>query len=118
MDVIKPITNAPAIAETRMTRMILRNFLDAKGLPGTPGKYQVIIETIDEQQDASRVPIANNGTPVRTTNPPIVFDPMDYNSLEVTRPDNSTFYLGYMLVDMLAAIERIMEGLPPPPPAT
>jgi hypothetical protein len=112
MDIIKPISNVPAILETRLVEFTVRNALDAQGEPGTPGKYLITVKTVDEQQTSNRQKILNNGVPVRTPNNPIEFDPMLYAHILITRADGTTFFLGEFLQDAIITIDTLKGGLP------
>lgn len=112
-DLIKPISSVATQIETRAFFVGLRNKLDVTGIPGTPGKYRVSIETVDEKQTADGRPSRDAaGNPERTNNPAVTFDPMDYAATEIPGTGRT---LGAIMQDMLAAVAHFKGGLPPAP---
>jgi hypothetical protein len=114
-DLINPIEVTPVFVETRLAKLTINNHLDAVGELGTPGKYEVIIETVGEQQDINNNIIFLDGIPVRNPKQKISFDPAYYAAIVITRDDNTQFYLGNLFADIVTAVDAVKGGLPPIP---
>ena len=113
MDITKEITNVATIIETRITNVNLRNVLDAVGEVGSPGKYKLTINSVDEQQSSNREKVLVNGSPIRSPICPLELDAMTYKDIVITRDDNTTFTLGSVVTDFVLAMKQIKkDGLP------
>lgn len=103
-DVIIPITDAAHHIEVRADNVINRNNLRASGSPGTPGKFTVVIDTVNEYQRADNSPIRQE------RRPSLEFDPMDYATVEIPGTGRT---LAAIMSDYLAAVDFFKGGLPP-----
>jgi hypothetical protein len=102
-DIIIPLFKIPHHIEVRADQVILRNSLDAAGAPGTPGKYQVVIDTIHEVQ-------AEDGDMItRTRGQSVVFDPMDHQATEIP---GTGMTAGQIMGAFLAAVDHFKGGIP------
>jgi hypothetical protein len=104
-DLIIPITKVPHHVEVRADQVILRNCLDAAGAPGTPGKYQVVIDVMHEVQTESGEMIS------RTRGTTVVFDPMDHQATEIP---GTGMTAGQIMGAFLAAVDNFKGGIPTP----
>jgi hypothetical protein len=102
-DLIIPISKIPHHVEVRADVVILRNNLDATGEPGTPGKYQVVIDVMHEVQTESGDMIT------RTRGPEVTLDPMDHQATEIP---GTGMTAGQIMGAFLAAIDHFKGGIP------
>jgi hypothetical protein len=104
-DLIIPLnlTKIPHHVEVRADQVIGKNNLDADGQPGDPGKDTIIIDTVEEVQDA------DNNMISRTRGKTVTFDPMKYKDVEIP---GTGMTVGQIAWAYKQAIDHFKGGLP------
>lgn len=104
-DIILPLPLMPHHIEVRAKMVVLYNDLTAAGAPGTPGKYSVLIESVDETQTADNVRVSESARPH------LRFDPMAYAGTEIP---GTGMTVGQIMGLFLAAVDHFKAGAPSP----
>jgi hypothetical protein len=94
----------PDHIEVRAKMVVLYNDLSATGAPGTPGKYSVLIESVNETQTADNQRISES------PREHVRFDPMAHATVEIP---GTGMTAGQIMGLFLAAVDHFKAGVPP-----